>query len=60
MSRADYEFPVKERNPDLGRYDIPRFSEDSAGNLVMEPLNTEDLPPVRPVQNGCLTLTIKA
>ncbi|XP_077537507.1 uncharacterized protein LOC144149728 [Haemaphysalis longicornis] len=48
MSRADYEFPVKQRDPYLGRHDLPRFSEDSQGNLVMEPLNTEDLPQAPP------------
>ncbi|XP_077538034.1 uncharacterized protein LOC144150096 [Haemaphysalis longicornis] len=44
MSRTEYDWPVMQRDPELGRHDLPRFTEDSQGNLVVEPLNTEDLP----------------
>ncbi|XP_075556664.1 uncharacterized protein LOC142588733 [Dermacentor variabilis] len=44
MSRSEYPFPVKERGPRKGRYDLPKYVLDSHGDYVMEMLRTEELP----------------
>ncbi|KAL1425901.1 hypothetical protein MTO96_018737 [Rhipicephalus appendiculatus] len=44
MSLNENPFPVKERNPKLPRYDLPRYGVDAEGYAYMEPLRTEDLP----------------
>ncbi|KAH6926804.1 hypothetical protein HPB50_022338 [Hyalomma asiaticum] len=44
MSVSKFRFPLKERNPKLPRYNLPRFVRDEYGHLVMDALRTEDLP----------------
>ncbi|KAL3188594.1 hypothetical protein MRX96_022596 [Rhipicephalus microplus] len=48
MSVSSSLFPVKERNPRLGRCHVPRFVLDEDGHEVMEDLRTDDLPPKAP------------
>lgn len=48
MSASATPFPVKTRDPKLVHYDLPRFTRDEYGSLVMETLKTEDLPQVSP------------
>ncbi|KAL1457371.1 hypothetical protein MTO96_043482 [Rhipicephalus appendiculatus] len=42
MSRSDYPYP--ENDPNVFRYDLPRYTHGDEGQLLMEPLRTEDLP----------------
>ncbi|XP_065284353.1 uncharacterized protein [Dermacentor albipictus] len=44
MSLNEYPFPVKERDPRKGRYDLPKYVRNSYGDYVMEMLRTEELP----------------
>ncbi|KAL3212599.1 hypothetical protein MRX96_008008 [Rhipicephalus microplus] len=50
MSRSGYLHP--ERDPGVFRYDLPRYAHGDDGQLVMEPLRTEDLPEASSVRKA--------
>ncbi|XP_065304358.1 uncharacterized protein [Dermacentor albipictus] len=52
MSVSKLPFPVKERNTKVQRYDIPRFTHDEQGYLVLDDLHTADLPQGPPEDAG--------
>ncbi|XP_037576817.1 uncharacterized protein LOC119459047 [Dermacentor silvarum] len=52
MSLSEYPFPVKERDPREGRYDLPKYVVNSYGDYVMEMLLTEELPEPPPADTA--------